>query len=144
MWPLLFVALAGAAHAQTVTDGDTLRLSGTIYRLHGIDAPELSQTCPDGWPAGRLAATHLQQLVQGKAVVCEAKGRDRYGRPIAVCRAAGADLGELMVRGGYAWAFVRYSGDYVAQEVRAKADNLGVHAHGCMRAWEWRAQHKAG
>ena len=52
--------LAVPALAQTITDGDTLKQGGVTYRLWGIDAPELAQTCPDGWPAGRLAATRLQ------------------------------------------------------------------------------------
>ena len=32
-----------------------------------------------------------------------------------------------MVRGGMAWAFVRYSHDYVQQESEARATGLGVH-----------------
>jgi endonuclease YncB( thermonuclease family) len=47
-----------------------------------------------------------------------------------------------MVREGMAWAFVRYSADYIEQEQRAKADGLGVHAHACVPAWEWRAQRR--
>jgi len=46
--------------AQTITDGDTLKLNGVTYRLWGVDAPETKQDCPDGWAAGRLATTHLQ------------------------------------------------------------------------------------
>lgn len=125
--------------AQTITDGDTIKLGGTIFRLWGIDAPEAKQDCPDGWPAGRLATTRLQALIQGKTVVCEAKDADRYGRTIAICRASGEDLGAIMVREGMAWAFVRYSSDYVDQEARAKSAGVGVHAHGCVPAWEWRA-----
>lgn len=127
-----------AVYSQTITDGDTLKLNGTTYRLWGIDAPETKQDCPDGWPAGRLATTRLLALTQGKTVVCEAKDTDRYGRTVAICRAGGEDLGAIMVREGMAWAFVRYSGDYVDQEVRAKSAGIGVHAHGCVPAWEWR------
>jgi len=43
-------------------------------------------------------------------------------------------LGAIMVREEMAWAFVRYSLDYVDQEEKAKADRLGVHAHGCQPA----------
>ena len=43
---------------------------------------------------------------------------------------------------GLAWAFMRYSSDYVGAERQAKAAKLGVHAHGCEPAWEWRAQQR--
>lgn len=141
---LLFAAVAVPVSAQTITDGDTIKQGGLTYRLWGIDAPETKQDCPDGWPAGRLATTRLQALIQGKMVVCETKDADRYGRTVAICRASGEDLGAIMVREGMAWAFVRYSRDYVDQEARAKADRLGVHAHDCVTAWEWRAQNRGG
>jgi endonuclease YncB( thermonuclease family) len=125
--------------AQTITDGDTLRQAGKTYRLHGIDAPEIAQTCPDGWPAGRLAATALHALTSGKTVICQERDRDRYGRIVAICWANGEDIGALMVRRGFAWAFRRYSLDYVPLEDRARAEGLGIHAHQCAPAWEWRA-----
>lgn len=136
------VVAAASASGQTITDGDTIKQGGVTYRLWGIDAPETKQDCPDGWPAGRLATTQLQTLIKGRPVVCEAKDTDRYGRTVAICRAGGEDLGALMVRSGMAWAFVRYSRDYVDQEARAKSARVGVHAHGCLPAWEWRAQQR--
>jgi endonuclease YncB( thermonuclease family) len=133
--------LAAPAVAQTVTDGDTLKQGGVTYRLWGIDAPEAKQVCPDGWPAGSLATTRLQALIAGRSIVCQEKDRDRYGRIVAICRASGEDLGAIMVREGLAWAFTRYSADYVDEEARANFERLGVHAHGCIPAWEWRALH---
>ena len=133
------VLASAAAHSQTITDGDTLKLNGATYRLWGIDAPETKQFCHDGWAAGRLATTHLQSLISGRNVICERKGTDRYGRTVAICRAGGEDLGAMMVRDGYAWAFLRYSADYADQEALAKRDMLGVHRHGCLPAWDWRA-----
>ena len=61
---------------------------------------------------------------------------------IGLCRADGVDIQAAMVRSGMAWAFVRYSSDYVREEDQAKAERLGVHAHGCEPAWEWRAGQK--
>ena len=51
-WPLLPALMAALlslpAAAQTVTDGDTIKQGGVIYRLWGIDAPEMRQEWPDG------------------------------------------------------------------------------------------------
>ena len=145
---LIVLALVGIsassrpALAQTITDGDTLRLNGVVYRLWGIDAPETKQDCPDGWAAGRLATTHLQSLISGRLVICEQKDTDRYGRIVAICRVGGVDLGAMMVRDGYAWAFTRYSAAYAVQEALAKKEVLGIHRHNCMPAWDWRASQR--
>ncbi|GEP59507.1 hypothetical protein RSO01_66730 [Reyranella soli] len=63
-------ALLWSPVAAQVTDDDTLKQGGVTYRLWGIDAAELSQTCPDGWPAGRMAATRLQALTACRPIVC--------------------------------------------------------------------------
>ena len=45
----------GAVVAQTVTDGDTIKLGGATYRLWGIDAPKTHEVCADGgWRVSRL------------------------------------------------------------------------------------------
>jgi hypothetical protein len=54
-------------------------------------------------------------------------------RTIGLCRADGVDIQAEMVRAGMAWAFVRFSHDYVEQESAARAERLGVHAHDCQR-----------
>ena len=128
------------AAAQTVTDGDTIKMAGTTYRLWGIDAPETHQTCADGWPAGRIATEYLVNLMHGRAITCEPRIKDRYGRTVALCRADGVDIEAEMVRAGMAWAFVKYSHDYAALDLEAKAAGLGVHAHECQAPWEWRAR----
>ena len=71
------LVVASPCAAQTITDGDTLKQGGVTYRLWGIDAPEAKQVCPDGWPAGSLAATRLQALTAGRSIVCQEKDRDR-------------------------------------------------------------------
>lgn len=127
------------ASAQTVTDGDTIKLNGTTYRLWGIDAPETKQWCGD-YPAGVLATATLETLMKGRGeVACERKDTDRYGRTVAICRVDGRDLGKAMVELGMAWAFTRYSQDYVGEEERARQNKLGVHGRDCQPAWEWRA-----
>lgn len=136
------IVSGSAALSQTVVDGDTLRLEGKSHRLWGIDAPESAQACADGWPAGQHARNRLQELVRNKYVVCERAGLDQYNRILAVCRVGGVDLGAQLVREGLAWAFVRYSSDYVGDEEQAKAERLGVHGRECLPTWEWRAQQR--
>lgn len=112
---------------------------GVNYRLWGIYAPEMKQSCPDGWPAGLLATTCLFKLTRGQPITGQEKDRDRYGRVIAVCRVSGEDLAAILVREGFASAFVRHGQDCLDEEAMAKRDGVGVHRHGCAPAWEWRA-----
>jgi endonuclease YncB( thermonuclease family) len=48
-----------------------------------------------------------------------------------------------MVSSGMAWAFTRYSSDYISQERAAIGAGLGVHAHDCEKPWDWRARNRA-
>ena len=45
----LLLAIAGPSLTAeiVVTNGDTLQLDRTVYRLEGIDAPEIDQMCLD-------------------------------------------------------------------------------------------------
>ncbi|WP_367182987.1 thermonuclease family protein, partial [Ferrovibrio sp.] len=76
---LALLLLAGPALAEpaaSVLDGDTLKLNGVTYRLHGIDAPEKTQTCQRDdldWLCGQAAAAHLRGLVARRRVACEEK-----------------------------------------------------------------------
>lgn len=125
-----------------MTDGDTIKLAGTTYRLWGIDAPETRQVCADGWPTGVEARNALMDLLRGKAVECEDRGLDRYGRTIGLCRADGNDVQAPLVALGMAWAFTRYSSDYIEMEKAATKARIGVHGHPCEKAWEWRARRR--
>jgi len=144
----LFVSLPAAAQQLVterpwITDGDTIRIGATRVRLWGIDAPETTQSCDDNhYPAGLLATVQLARLMSGHKIECEDRGKDRYGRTIGLCRADGVDVSAEMVRQGWAWAFLRYSSDYVAQEREAREAKRGVYAHNCKVPWDWRAAHR--
>jgi endonuclease YncB( thermonuclease family) len=138
----LALMLATPAFGQTATDGDTIKLNGTKWRLWGIDAPELHQSCADSWQAGVEAKRTLERLIAAGPVQCEDRGRDRYSRSIGLCRAGGRDLGADMVSAGMAWAFTRYSSDYIGQEKGAISARIGVHAHDCQKPWDWREVHR--
>ena len=132
---------AATALAQTVVvDGRTLEIDGSSIRLWGMDAPDRAQTCDQKWPAGQEAMAKLAELVRGHAVECESKGHDGDGRTLALCRVDGQDLGAAMVRAGMAWADLKTTHQYVLPEAHAAAAYLGVHAHHCRTAWDWRAR----
>ncbi len=132
-----------AGHARVV-DGDTLQVGPSRVRLEGIDAPETSQTCVDGagaiWNCGNVAAAELEKLVRHQVVSCDASGLDKYGRTLAVCYVGELDLNAEMVRRGLAWAFVRYSQRYVADEQAARQRHVGIWAGDAQPAWAWREQ----
>jgi endonuclease YncB( thermonuclease family) len=130
------------ATGQTVVDGDTIDLKGTIFRLHGIDAPELRQVCADGWPAGRAARDYLGELIGTKEVSCTTRMGELDHEIAAICRADGIDLVAAMVTGGYALAFVPYSARYITQEDAATSARRGVHGHKCIAPWQWRRGHE--
>ena len=143
---LLAAAFSPATYAQlsgpaSVTDGDSLKVSGHRVRLHGIDAPESAQTCrADGkpWSCGTAATSALRKRLAGRPVACEERDRDRYGRIVAICRIAGKDVNAWMVAQGWALAYRKYSTDYVPQERAAKAARRGLWRGAFVPPWDWR------
>lgn len=125
----------------SVIDGDTLDIRGSRIRLHGVDAPEASQTClADGmkWRCGHQAALALSDRIGSSTVSCEKRDVDRYGRVVAVCRAQGADLNAWLVERGWALAYRRYSTDYVDEEEIAAAVRRGLWKGSFVPPWDWR------
>ena len=127
-----------------VIDGDTIAVNGTRIRLEGIDAPEAGQTCRrrllGWWACGTEATAALAALVEDKPMRCEPRGLDRYGRTLGVCFLGDQDINAWMVRNGHAWAFVRYSRNYVTEEAEARARRLGIWQGEATPPWEYRAQ----
>ena len=135
--PAETVVLPGSRDVRSIIDGDTFKAGNQSIRLHGIDAPELAQTC-EGWAAGEAARNALVGLLARGAPQCEYIATDVYGRTVAVCRVNGEDVSEAMVRSGMAYA--AYSHDYLLQEWRARFDGRGIHARAA-RAPATVAQH---
>lgn len=134
----------------TSIDGDTLKAAnGEEYRLFGIDAPELKQTCtePNGksWLCGRAAKAKLTTILNRGNVNCEERSQDRFGRIVAICSAEGVpDIGEAMVRDGYAIDLGGAAGHrYQEAEEEAKAAKRGIWRGSFELPSEWRAANPA-
>lgn len=125
--PAFADAVAGTAR---VTDGDSLRIGAVRIRLHGVDAPELDQSCTDAagrdWACGQWARDRLARLAEGRRVTCEVVEVDAYERLVARCSVGGRDLGAALVAEGAATAYRRYSDRYVAEERAARRAGLGL------------------
>jgi len=137
------LSTTGPSLAQTAVNGDTIELDGVMYRLGGIDAPDIEQICTDGWRAGVAAVERLAELIRDRPVTCEVAMSDPQGMVVATCHAGGADLAAEMVEAGLALAVTRFNGAYAPQEARARLSDRGLHAHGCLAPWIWRARRLA-
>jgi endonuclease YncB( thermonuclease family) len=116
-----------------ITDGDTFILATALknyrVRLHGIDAPELRQTCRDArevYPCGVIAATALTDAVLGRDVTCLFVSTS-YDRVVGRCSTTeGGDLSEFMLKSGYSYAVAPYATktDHMLQDA-ARRRGLG-------------------
>ena len=131
----------------SVIDGDTIEIQGQRIRLHGIDAPESSQTCSrDGkaWRCGQQSALELSAWLARSPVTCSPVATDRYKRMVARCSKGGQDIGSWLVSNGWALDWPQYSrGEYSRDQEAAKAKGLGIWRGEFTEPWLWRAQRPA-
>ena len=142
--------MAAAAPAQVtgparVVDGDTFSVGAERVRLWGVDAPEGRQVCQNdqgqSYACGDVARAQLVGLIGGRAVRCEVRDRDPYGRAVARCLAGSTDLGEAMVRAGWAVDYVQFSrGGYASAEAEARRGRRGLWAGRFETPSTWRSE----
>ena len=136
------IAMADVTGKPRVVDGDTIWIGETKIRLHGIDAPEMKQTCKTPKDkqseCGVLSKQFLSDLLSNGEITCKGNERDKYRRLIAVCFAGTKDLNAEMVRQGWGLAYRKYSTNYVTEEADAKAKKLGLWRGQFVAPWEWR------
>src|SRR5687767_1053886 len=92
-----------------IRDGDTFSVD---IRLLGTDAFEVQQKCqkPNGLctSCGQGARTYMAQLFEGEAgrgrrgLRVSFTGDTTFGRPVATATIGGDDVGEKMIRDGWA------------------------------------------
>ncbi len=131
-----------------IVDGDTLDLSGTRIRLHGVDAPETDQFCGSAnapmWACGAWVTRQVQARFNGQVARCMPVDMDRYGRVVAKCQVQGKDIGAELVQDGLAFAYREYSWDYDLAEKQAAVAGRGLHAAGVQSPKAFRAAGQRG
>ncbi|HPH12708.1 MAG TPA: thermonuclease family protein, partial [Burkholderiaceae bacterium] len=129
-----------------VSDGDTLWVRPASggkprkVRIDGIDAPEICQI----W--GPQSRDALAKRLLRQTVLVQVRSKDSYDRTLANLKFRGEDVGDWMVKRGYAWSYhyQRNVGPYPEQEMQARANRRGLFAHiRFIRPREFRKEHGA-
>ena len=124
-WFWLFGDNAGrTGHCRRV-----IEIGGRHIRLFGIRAPALAETCRAGgeaWPCGKAALDWLKGYLEDREVACRERGRDEYGRMVAVCYVGGENLSGTLAREGWALNNPADGMDYAGAEEEAHLAGRGM------------------
>lgn len=132
--------------ATVTADGQTREMTAVRIRFHGIDAPEKGQTCLDAmgkeWLCGHDAMAAMAAMIRGKQVTCYVHDIDRYQRLVSVCSVPDIpDINSELVKRGLAFAYRKYSTDYIDEEDDARAARAGLWSGEFDMPWDWRRTH---
>lgn len=126
-----------------VVDGDTLEIDGSVFRLFGVDAPELGQTCLDKskrWRCGLQAALEMRSLFRiWGSIECYVIHTER-NEVRAICHDPQYnDPAEVLLTRGLAIALPESIPAYKRAEKQAKRAKLGLWRGEFVLPSEWRA-----
>ncbi|MBV7379681.1 thermonuclease family protein [Maritimibacter sp. DP4N28-5] len=91
--------------ATCVVDGDTFWFEGEKVRAMGYDTPEPMTNLCGGSREKQLADLATQRFVElfnTSRITMERRGRDRYGRTLAIIRADGDLVADILISEGLA------------------------------------------
>lgn len=135
MFPVLY------AYPRVLT-GDTLEIRGRYFKLFGIAAPEISQTCADGngrsYNCGKQAASWLKGWIEDGELECRVIQQDTRGNMVGTCSYGPYDLGAALVNAGWAVAYTKYTDVYVPYELQAQQNRRGLWQGQFYKPWDWR------
>lgn len=139
---------ARKVRVTAVHDGDSIKVddlgAGLRYwiRVEGIDAPEVyAPGFSIEQNSGPEAGQFLRDLVKGKDIEIVEVGRDGWGRRLCTVWFEGQELGDVMVKRGWAWS---WPGSISYNRLRrlqgeAKRKGIGLWAFpGAVRPATWR------
>lgn len=88
-----------------VVDGDTIWLDGEKIRLQGYETPETATNICGGQSdirLGNAATSRLIEILNTANLTIQRTGKDRYGRTLAIIRADGRNVGDILIAEGLA------------------------------------------
>lgn len=126
----------------TIIDASHLEVVGRRFKIYGIDAPDLDQTCEDSqgkdYPCGIEARRSLANLVQGTDVSCQPRGPNQLNETLATCSAGQTDLAQALVAAGWALADRSRTLYYEEEELKARTAKHGLWQGAFLSPPEWR------
>lgn len=108
-----------------IIDGDTFIASpdSQVYRIWGVDAPELDQ------PWGIVARSALIELIHRKRVTITSTHGESYKRPVVQITVGGKDAALELLKMGLAWHTPKYAPDqtdYITAAAESKSAKRGL------------------
>ncbi len=77
-------------------------------QLSGVTPTDPARTCTDAdgrqWPCGTVARSALRSFLRGRTLTCDLPGEDWQGTVTAQCRYVKVDIGQWLVKNGWAEA----------------------------------------
>lgn len=125
-----------------VSSADTLIINGRYFRLFGIDAPEINQTCSDylkrPYQCGQEAASWLRSWLQDNEIECRVMQQDDKGNMVGVCFIGQYDIGAALVNAGWAVVYGKHSDIYIPYQNQARINSNGLWQGDFYMPWDWR------
>ena len=122
--------LSLASGPAVVVDASHLDVAGRRFKLYGIDAPDLDETCNDAdekeYACGIEARNALAGLVAGAAVSCLPRGPNENAEALGVCSVGSGDVAQAMIAKGWAIADRTRTLYYEKAEEDARLTKLGL------------------
>jgi len=126
-------------------DGDTVAVD---FRLLGVDAFERRQLCQTRsgcWQCGKAAQDFAARALHAKTATIHLRPTNSYGRPVGTVTVDGQDLGERLIRAGFAVPETQHlradpsrASRYRTAFAQAKAARAGAFAGAWLEPSRWR------
>ena len=128
-------------------DGDTIKIKsiddGKIHqiRLFGVAAPDAQQHCEtkngESLDCGLLSLEALDAIIRNKQITCinVEKGLDE--KLTGTCYAGDRIINSMLVRAGWALAYIKESSDYLGLEKLARGEGKGIWPYRFEKPWIW-------
>ena len=131
-----------ARGAAVVIDASHLEIAGRRFKLYGIDAPDIDETCNDAqgkeYPCGVDARQALADLVKGGSVSCLPRGPNENDETLGVCSIGTSDLAQAMIDAGWAIADRTRTLYYEKAEEEARVKKQGLWQGQFIPPGDWR------